>query len=165
MEIIKLSRNDAGKIAALIARFRVALRSYTGIASEIDEEAGREEAEEYLNAGWPVYAAREGDRYVGYLVCRIEGPCVWAESLYVEPGYRRRGVASALFEKAEEIAASFGGDTVFNYVHPNNDGVIAFLKSRGYDVLNLIELRKPYDGEEVRGTMRVGGHEYRYGNG
>ncbi len=29
-----------------------------------------------------------------------------------------------LFHKAKEIAASMGEDTVYNYVHPNNENMI-----------------------------------------
>ena len=72
-----------------------------------------------------------------------------------------KGMKGAI-AKAEELAASYGEETVYNYVHPNNDGIIAFLKSRGYDVLNLIEVRKPYQGETLRTKVRVGEHEFDY---
>ncbi len=162
MEIRKMTRTDAPALAPLVAGFRVALKEYKGIVSEPDTDAGREEAEEYLAADWPVFAAFDGETPAGYLVCRVDDGCVWAESLYVCPEHRRRGVGGALFEKAEALADSYGGDTVFNWVHPNNDGVIAFLKSRGYSVLNLIELRKPWKGETPRTRVRVGEHEYDY---
>ena len=47
-----------------------------------------------------------------------------------------------------------GETTVFNYVHPNNEAIIA--------LLNLIEIRKPYAGETVTGKMRVGDNEFDY---
>lgn len=162
MEIIELNKEHVDKIAPLVAEFRVALKEFKGIVSEPDVAAGREEAVEYLRAGYPAFVAVEGGEYIGYIVCRVDEPCVWAESLYVRPEYRRKSVASALFAKAEELAASYGEETVYNYVHPNNDGIIAFLKSRGYDVLNLIEVRKPYQGENLRTKIRVGGHEFGY---
>lgn len=40
------------------------------------------------------------------------------ESIFVKEEYRRHGVATALHSKAEKIAASYGDDTVYNYVHP-----------------------------------------------
>ena len=58
------------------------------------------------------------------------------------------GVAAALHGKAEEIAASYGNDTVYNYVHPNNHRMIEFLRKAWLQsVLNLIEIRKPYQNE------------------
>ena len=54
------------------------------------------------------------------------------------------------------------GDTLFNYVHPNNDAMINFLKSKGYTVLNLIEIRKPFKGEKNKTTIKVGNNEFDY---
>lgn len=148
MEIILITEvNDA--LARMVALFRVELRSYKGIISKPNVEAGREEMEEYLAAKFPVFAAVVNGEYAGYVVCRVEEEIVWVESIFVREEYRRRGVASALHSKAEEIAASYGNDTVYNYVHPNNHRMIAFLRKRGYTVLNLIEIRKPHRGEKL----------------
>ena len=161
MEIIKITQvNDA--LAEMVALFRVELRSYKGIVSKPNTDAGREEMEEYLAAGFPVFAAMVDGKYAGYAVCRVDGEIVWVESIFVKEEYRRRGVASALHSKAEEIAASYGEDTVYNYVHPNNHRMIAFLRKRGYTVLNLIEIRKPYKGETLTETICVGEHEFDY---
>lgn len=141
------------QIAPLVAQFRMTLKSLKGIDASPNAEAGAAELKEYLDAGFPVYAARSEDKYCGYLVCRVDEPCVWVESIYVLPEYRRQGVGAALFQKAEALAASYGESTVYNYVHPNNDRMIAFLKTRGYNVLNLIEIRKAYPGEKL--TMQI----------
>ena len=105
--------------------------------------------EEYLSAKFPVYAALVDGEYAGYVVCRVDSEVVWVESIFVKAEYRRHGVATALHSKAEEIAASYGDDTVYNYIHPNNHRMIEFLRNRGYTVLNLIEIRKPYKGEKL----------------
>ena len=161
MEIIKITQvNDA--LAEMVALFRVELRSYKSIVSITNIEAGREEIEEYLAAGFPVFAAIMDGEYAGYVVCRVDSQVVWVESIFVKDEYRRQGIASALHIKAEEIAAFYGDDTVYNYVHPNNHRMIAFLRKRGYTVLNLIEIRKPYQGEQPTQTIRVGEHEFDY---
>ena len=161
MEIIKITQtNDA--LTRLVALFRVELRSYKGITSKPNLEAAREEMEEYLAAGFPVFAAIIDGEYAGYVVCRVDSEVVWVESLFVKEEHRRHGVASALHSKAEEIAASYGEDTVYNYVHPNNHRMIEFLRNRGYTVLNLIEIRKPYEGEKLTQKVCVGEHEFDY---
>ena len=161
MEIIKITQvSDA--LAEMVALFRVELRSYKGITSKPNIEAGREEMEEYLAAGFPVFAAIVDGAYAGYVVCRVDSEVVWVESIFVKDEYRRQGIASALHSKAEEIAASYGEDTVYNYVHPNNHRMIEFLRKRGYTVLNLIEIRKPYKGEKLTQTITVGEHEFDY---
>ena len=161
MEIIKITQvNDA--LAEMVALFRVELRSYKSIVSKTNIEAGREEIEEYLAAGFPVFAAIMDGEYAGYVVCRVDSQVVWVESIFVKVESRRHGVATALHSKAEEIAASYGEDTVYNYVHPNNHRMIEFLRKRGYTVLNLIEIRKPYKGEKLTQTITVGEHAFDY---
>lgn len=133
IELVEIRQvNDA--LAEMVALFRVELRSYKGIASKPNVEDGREEMKEYLLAGFPVFAATVHGEYAGYVVCRIESEVVWVESIFVREEYRRQGVAAALHGKAEEIAASYGNDTVYNYVHPNNHRMIEFLRKRGYTV-------------------------------
>lgn len=161
MEIIKITQ-ATDNLAQMVALFRVELRSYKGIVSKPNVDAGREEMEEYLAAGFPVFAAIVDGEYAGYVVCRVDSEVVWVESIFVKDEYRRQGIASALHSKAEKIAAFYGDDTVYNYVHPNNHRMIAFLRKRGYTVLNLIEIRKPYQGEQPTQTICVGEHEFDY---
>lgn len=161
MEIIKITQ-ATDNLAQMVALFRVELRSYKGITSKPNIEAGREEMQEYLAAGFPVFAATVDGEYAGYVVCRVDSEVVWVESIFVKEEYRRHGVATALHSKAEKIAASYGEETVYNYVHPNNHRMIAFLRKRGYTVLNLIEIRKPYQGEQPTQTICVGEHEFDY---
>lgn len=162
MELIKIGTMDANAIAPLVAAFRVQLKSYKGIKSQPDAEAGKEEILEYLGSGFPVYAVKENGAFVGYIVCRIDEPCLWVEHIFVQEGFRRKGVATMLFNKAEEIAASMGEDTVYNFVHPNNENMIRFLRSKGYTVLNMIEIRKPYEGEKLTTTIHVEKESFDY---
>ncbi len=162
MNLIRIGPDEAPVIAPLAAAFRVRLKALKGIQSQPDVDAAREEILEFIRAGFPVYAAETGGVIAGYIVCRIDAPCLWVEQIYVREDCRRRGVASALFAKAEEIAASMGEDSVYNFVHPNNEGMIAFLRSKGYTVLNMIEIRKPCAGEKLTTTLRVGKETFDY---
>ena len=87
---------------------------------------------------------------------------VWAEFLFVLSEYRRKGIASKLYDKAEELANELGEEQVYNWVHPNNHKIISFLSKRGYNVLNLIEIRKPSANEKLMERIRVGEYEYKY---
>lgn len=162
MQIIPIQPGNAVHAAPLVAAFRVALKRFKGIRTQPDEEAGLLELQEYLEAGFPCFAALEEDEWMGYIVCRVDAPTVWVESLFVREAFRRQGVATALFRKAEEIAASYGETTVFNYVHPNNHPMISFLRRHGYTVLNLLEIRKPWPGEQLTQRIPVGNHEFDY---
>lgn len=162
MTIMPVTAAMLDALAPLAADFRVTLRSYKGLASRPDVSAGREEIAEYLAAGWPVFAAMDGDICAGYAVCKVVEPCVWLESLYVAPEHRYQGIATALLREAETLGRTYGEETVFHNVHPNNHGMIAFLRRHGYTVLNLIEIRKPWLGETLTQTIRVGDHEFDY---
>ena len=162
LNIVKIDETTAEKVVPLIAAFRVTLRSLKGISSEPDYEWAKDEVREFLGKGYPVFAVEQNDELVGYIVCRIEEPCLWVEHIFVCDQYRRRGVASMLFTKAEEIAESMGDDTVYNFVHPNNEGMISFLRSKGYTVLNMLEIRKPYKGEELATTVHVNENAFDY---
>ena len=162
IDIVQIKPEMADRVAPLVAGFRVDLKALKGIAAQPDILAGKDEILEYLQAGWPCFAAVANGEWIGYVVCKVEEPTVWVESLYVKPEARRKGVAGMLFAKAEEIAAGFGEETVFNNVHPNNERMIAFLRKRGYSVLNLSEIRKAWSGERCAQNIRVGENEFDY---
>ena len=162
MKLIRIKTEDANRVAPLAADFRVTLNGYRGIASQPRVEAAREEIGEFLDADFPIFAVEDEGELAGYMVCRIDAPCLWVEHLYVREDCRRKGVATLLFEQAEALAASMGEDTVYNFVHPNNLGMIAFLRSKGYTVLNMIEIRKPYPGERLTTAIPVGDAVFDY---
>lgn len=163
MKIREVKLNDINdELAEMVALFRVELRSYKGIISTPKIEAGKEEMEEYLLAKFPVFVALVDGNYAGYMVCRIQDDVVWVESIFVKEKYRRLGIATALHDKAEKLAESYGNETVYNYVHPNNHRMIEFLRKRGYTVLNLIEIRKSYKDEKLTQTITVSEHKFDY---
>ena len=163
MKIREVKLNDINdELAEMVALFRVELRSYKGIVSTPNIEAGKEEMDEYLLADFPVFVALVDEDYAGYMVCRIQDDVVWVESIFVKEKYRCLGVATALHDEAEKLAEAYGNETVYNYVHPNNHRMIEFLRKRGYTVLNLIEIRKPYQDEKLTQTITVGEHKFDY---
>ena len=154
---------DEEKISRLIAQFRVELKQLKGITSIPRTDPAKEEFREFIEAKYPIFVAENDSKeLVGYLVCRIDGSVVWVESIFVFNGERRSGVASEMYKEAENIAKKLGGTTVFNWVHPNNDKMIKFLSKMGYNVLNLIEIRKPWENEILTQKIYVGNHEYNY---
>ncbi len=154
---------DHGDLVRLIAEFRVSLAALGDRNAQPDAKAAADELAEYEARESPVFVADVDDEgLAGYLVCRLDRNVVWAESMFVLPDRRRRGIASALYDQAERLAAKVGGQTVFNWIHPNNDAIIAFLGKRGYDVLNLIEVRRPVSDAPATRTIKVGGHKFRH---
>jgi ribosomal protein S18 acetylase RimI-like enzyme len=166
--IRRASSDDHDQLVGLIAGFRADLRSLRSAAPEPGTPEQRAAAEQELSdyeadPAYPIFVAElETGELAGFLVCRVADTVVWAESLYVTPAHRRQGIAGTLYAEAERLAQELGGDTVYNWVHPNNDRSITFLKKRGYDVLNLVEVRRAREGEEGLGQIQVGEHRFRY---
>ncbi len=162
MEIRLYRPTDYSKLVQFIAEFRVAIAQLKNITTRLDMKSAESELVEYIRGKYPVFVAEANGDITGYLICRVEDTVVWAEQLYVSPTIRRQGIASALYSKAEKLAEELGGETTFNWIHPNNDIIIAFLKKRGYSVLNLIEIRKPWKNELPSQKIVVGIHKFDY---
>ena len=163
MKIKSFEKEDKNEVINLIGKFRVRTAQLKGIEKGIDLKNANEELEFYIKKKYPIFIAEDDkNTIIGYHVCRVEDEIVWSESLYVIPEMRRKGIGSDLYDEAEKLVKTLGGDTVYNWVHPNNEMSIPFLKKRGYDVLNLIEIRKKRPNEKITQEINVGNHEFKY---
>lgn len=159
MFITRYETKYFNETAMLLANFRQHLCSFKGDSGSVDIESAKDELNSFIkDPNFPIYVCVDDDNVVGYMILRIDG-CVWVEQIFVKEEYRRKGIATLFYKTAEEVA---NGDTLFNYVHPNNDAMISFLKSKGYNVLNLVEIRKPYKGEANKTKIKVGNNEFDY---
>lgn len=162
MEVILFDKKYFDQTAELLSLFRVQLRKFKGIESNPDLDSAKDELNSFADdKNYPIYLCVEKEQIIGYMILKIDG-VIWVEQLFVREDYRRKGVASLLFSKAEERSKEIGEDTLFNYVHPNNEPIIKFLKSKGYTVLNLIEVRKPFKNEETKTIIKIGNNEFDY---
>jgi ribosomal protein S18 acetylase RimI-like enzyme len=78
--------------------------------------------------------AESGDELVGTLIVGWDG---WRGGLYrlaVEPGWRRRGVASMLVKAGEERLRSLGARRIRAEVITEEEGAVAFWRSSGYEL-------------------------------
>ncbi len=163
MEVRDHAPGDDGEIVRLIAQLRRTLDGLKDGEQEVDLAAARQELSDSLRHGHRVFVHEApGGRLAGFISCRDVDGVTWAESLFVDREWRRKGVATALFDKAQELAASRGQDTLYAWVHPDNQEIIGFLGHHGYDVLNLVEVRKPHKGETPATKVRIMENEFRY---
>ena len=161
MKTIEFEEKYFEQTCILLANFRTTLSAFKNIESKPNLEAAKEELNWAIKDKWPIYLVEDNNEIIGYMLLRIDD-CVWVEHIYVDPNYRRKGVASLLYDKAEEVSNNLGGDTVYNFVHPNNDAMMSFLRSKGYTVLNLVEVRKPYKNEKLKIKYKIGNNELDY---
>ena len=163
MKIIEYETKYEENLIKLLSLNRIDLAELRAIKKELDLEAAKEELNYYLEKKFPIYLAiDEQGKMLGFTVCKIDDDIVWDELLYVIPDSRRNGVGSALFKKAEELAETYGRETLYTWVPPNNYRSIPFLKKHGYNVLNLIEVRKRVKSDNITQKIQVGKYEFDY---
>lgn len=127
MEVVKIENKCFDKTAELVSLFRVTLREFKGIKSEPDIASAREELDSFMHdAMFQIYVCLDNEDVVGYINLKIDG-LIWVEQIFVREDYRRKGVGTLLYEKAESVSNNFGEDTMYNYVHPNDDKMINLL--------------------------------------
>jgi GNAT superfamily N-acetyltransferase len=118
------------------------------------------DAESYFTENRRVFVYKIKNKMVGYSVLKIENKVVWLDWLYVDPDYHGKGVASKLFDHAEEFTIKLGNDQLYIWVHPDNHRMLKFLKKKGYDVLNLIEVKKEKSLSNT--SISILGNQFRY---
>ncbi len=122
----------------------------------------KQEWKDYSTNEYEIYLAQENNISLGYAILRIFDQTVWLEQIYLSKQERRKGYATKLLEQANRRANDFGKETAFINVHPNNHKMIKFLAKNGYEVLNLIEVRKLYNKEKISTTIQVGDNSFLY---
>jgi len=163
VHIRPMKESDRDMLVPLLAHFRVTLSRFHGRPLPTNFAEADRELLGYQEPGYKIFIAENDEEFpVAFLVCRIEDDVVWADSLFVLPDYRRQGVGSALYQQAQALAEEVGGETVYNWVHPNNERMIGFLRRHGYRVLNMIEIRKTTSNDEEMSQVKVGLNSFDY---
>lgn len=95
--------------------------------------------EELCDPNLYVYAAEEDGRFVGWIslvylpkVSRVQHGYVYVDELWVQPEYRRRGIARALMDKAEEVKELRNAVGIRLYVNVENPGAKGLYERCGY---------------------------------
>ena len=154
---------DEKVLAELIRKFRSEIALMRGrLGSFSPEEARRELIEDFSQERFIIYVAEE-ETLCGYCVFKDEEQTVWMEQLFVDPAFRRKGIARQFVIIGEALAESRGQETLYFWVHPDNRVMLSFLKSLGYDILNLIEVRRRRQGETCPDRVEIFGHTLHYG--
>ncbi len=162
VRVVNIDEKNAYGIYYMNIEFRKELAALRNYRCDADLESAQSEIGFYLSRRYPIYAASVNGAFVGYAVCRIDDDVVWLESVYVKKEYRNKGIATMLLKKCEEVAEEYGNETLYIYINPDNEQVIGLLNKNGYDVLNLIEVRKKYRDEKTDREYKIGDHTYKY---
>jgi ribosomal protein S18 acetylase RimI-like enzyme len=94
----------------------------------------------FLEEGYAAYVVRQGERIVAYALYRDGGSHFYLRHLYVEHGFRRRGIATELLDWL--YANVWPGKPVRLDVLAHNSGAIAFYEAYGFRV-SCLGMQKP----------------------
>ena len=89
---------------------------------------------------WPesFLVAEMGGNIVGYLICTMmvsDPGCGWVLRVRVSEAMRRKGIGTAMLERAHEIMQKAGVIQVLLSCSPGNEGAFALYERQGYWVI------------------------------
>jgi ribosomal protein S18 acetylase RimI-like enzyme len=160
IKVRKYEPADFKSVTILLAEFHVVMGMLKGRDSKPDYKSAKEGLEERIEQGNVILVAEYDQRIVGVEVIAVD-PYLKLDFIYVNENYRRKGIAEKLFDEAEKLLLKNNDEKLFVSVHPNNMAIIGMLKKRGYDELNLLELRKRSDDRNYK-EIEIVGSIYQY---
>lgn len=83
-----------------------------------------------------------GDRVVATCMVGYEGHRGWINYLAVSPGSQRKGLASLMMARAEELLRSAGCPKINLQVRATNDKVVKFYMQIGFQVEEVLSMGK-----------------------
>lgn len=142
MITIKEIAKDEASLVSLVKGFRLELARLNQTSFDFEASELEEESLSYFAFGKKVLGAFTEGEMVGFSVIKEDQGIFWLEWIYVSKNYRGSSCAALLFDASEQYAKQHGEEKLYIWVHPDNRTMLKFLKKKGYDALNLIEVTK-----------------------
>ena len=156
-------RGDLRAITDMVVKFREEHSRLIGGDKSVDRKEISEEVKAGLeNKGSGYFLAEIDGEVVGYRSWEYRDDFYFTKELFVEPDYRRKGVARELIGRMEEWLREQGQEIGCISCVPGNIAMIELARSEGYEILNQIELRKDLteEGPDPRGKREALGYEW-----
>ena len=160
MEKIIQIRKVSLEFLQLVFEMKIIMSRLNGSEKIVMMSEAVREAEGYFTENREIFVYKINNKMVGYSVLKTEDQVIWLDWLYIDPDYHGKGIASKLFDHAEEFTMKLGNDQLYIWVHPDNHRMLKFLKKKGYDVINLIEVKK--NKNNFQSKIQILGNEFRY---
>lgn len=144
IRIREATKEDIDNLAQLVLNFRNEHSRMIGGEGTFILDDAMEEVRRYLardDTGYFV-ALDSSDKLIGFRRWELHDDFYFTRELYIIPDARRRGIAKALVRHFEKWVIEKGQDIASISCTPHNIAMIALAYSEGYDILNMIEMRK-----------------------
>ena len=157
LEIREATEDDISELAKLVCEFWKEHTQLLGGEEEFTLEDCEKEARKYItmeNAGYFLAIGSDG-KIVGFRRWELHDDFYWTRELYVVPEMRRKGVARALIRHFENWLLEKGQKIACISCIPHNIAMIMLARSEGYEILNMIEMRKNLTGDVPKPRSEV----------
>ncbi len=160
MEKIQELKSNSLEFTHMVLDMRLLMNQLNQTTEITTLSSAKLEAESNFANNRKVFVYVLNDELIGYSVLKIEEQVCWLDWLFVKSSFFGKGIASDLFDHAEKYALELGNDQLYIWVHPDNHRMLRFLKKKGYDVLNLLEIKKSKTGANQ--IIRIFENEFKY---
>ncbi len=160
MKEIRRLDSSGSELVLMVYDFRVILSKLNKSTLEYTLKDALDEISEYFKENKTVFGLYDDELLIGFSVLKSEDKVFWLEWLFIDRKFRGFENASLLFDFTENFAKENGADQLYIWVHPDNKQMLRFLKKKGYDVLNLVEVKKIKPNTSK--NINILGNELRY---
>jgi len=144
IRIREASKKDIRTLTQLVFEFRNEHSRMLGGGSNFTINDAKEEVERYMkmrDTGYFVAADSE-NRLLGFRRWELHDGFYFTRELYIIPNGRGQGIARELIRHFEKWVLKKGQDIACISCIPHNAAMISLARSEGYEILNMIEMRK-----------------------
>ncbi|MBN1150823.1 GNAT family N-acetyltransferase [candidate division WOR-3 bacterium] len=160
MKEIRCLETPGSELVLMVYEFRQILAKLNKSPVEYTIKDAYDETAQYFTENRTVFGLYDDEMLMGFSVLKSEAETHWLEWLFVDRKFRGFENASMLFDFTENYAKEHGADQLYIWVHPDNRQMLRFLKKKGYDVLNLIEVKKTKPQTSTK--INLFGNELKY---
>jgi len=163
MRIRGYRNNDFDALALLYREFFNEMRKWQGWEQlNLDEEEAAKTARESLGRNSWVFVAEDYGKLVGFARVQFWDGAYFVREIFVAKPSRRQNVGSRLLTRCEDLVKEKGETSIYLSVEPKHSVSLRFLIQKGYDTLNMLELRKDFvqaNFVKRQGEVQILGHK------
>jgi len=143
-------KDDINDLAQLVLEFRKEHTQMLGGKCTLTLDEAVEEVKEHLDkedSGYFVAVDSLSNQLIGFRRWELHEGFYFTRELYIIPDMRRQGIAKALIRHFEKWVLEKGQNIACISCVPHNVAMIMLARSEGYEILNMIEMRKDLTGK------------------
>ena len=159
-------RDDTDNLALLLLAFSNEHSQMIGGKGSFTPDQAREEVKRNLrrqDSGYFAALDSSSNQLVGFRRWELSDGFYFTRELYVIPDMRRQGVAKELVRHFEQWVLGKGQNIACISCTPQNIAMMTLARSEGYEILNMIEMRKALvdDAGEPRSETKAVGLKWK----